>query len=166
MKPTVLILCTGNSCRSHLAEGSVESGPIRMNKQSVLFLCSHNAARSQIAEALLRKRAGDRFEVASAGLEPTEVHPVTIRVMNELGIDLSRHHANGLDGFLGKENFWESPSSSASARRKTALAFTRSHCSDCSGRLKTLARATALRTNRCRNSATCASRLKREFSNG
>jgi len=76
-----------------------------MSKHSVLFLCAHNAARSQMAEALLHKHAGDQFEVASAGLEPTEIHPMTIRVMNETGVDLSRHHAKGLDGILGKQTF-------------------------------------------------------------
>ncbi|ODU25228.1 MAG: protein tyrosine phosphatase [Verrucomicrobia bacterium SCN 57-15] len=76
-----------------------------MSKQSVLFLCAHNAARSQMAEALLRKHAGDRFDIMSAGLEPTTVHPLTVRVMNEVGLDLSEHRAKGLDGILGKRTF-------------------------------------------------------------
>ena len=76
-----------------------------MSKQSILFLCAHNAARSQMAEALLRKHAGDRFDVVSAGLEPTTVHPLTIRVLNEVGVDLSSHRAKGLDGILGKTTF-------------------------------------------------------------
>lgn len=76
-----------------------------MSKQSVLFLCAHNAARSQMAEALLRKHAGDRFDVTSAGLEPTAVDPLTVRVMNEVGVDLSGHRAKGLDGILGKNTF-------------------------------------------------------------
>ena len=73
-----------------------------MNKPSVLFLCAHNAARSQMAEALLRKHAGERFDVASAGLEPTTVHPLTIRAMNEVGVDISRQATKGLDGIMGK----------------------------------------------------------------
>ena len=66
----------------------------------VLILCTHNAARSQMAEALLRALAGDRFEVASAGTEATGVHPLAIRAMDEVGIDLSRHASKTLDRFL------------------------------------------------------------------
>lgn len=76
-----------------------------MNKQGVLFLCAHNAARSQMAEGLLRKHGGARFDVASAGLEPTEIHPLTVRAMNEAGLDMSGQRVKGLDGFLGKGNF-------------------------------------------------------------
>lgn len=57
--------------------------------QSVLFLCVHNSARSQMAEGLLRARAGDRFEAFSAGNEATEVRPLAIKAMAELGIDIS-----------------------------------------------------------------------------
>lgn len=76
-----------------------------MSKPSILFLCAHNAARSQMAEALLRKHAGERFEVVSAGLEPTEIHPLTIRVLNEVGVDVSSYRAKGLDGLMGKKSF-------------------------------------------------------------
>ena len=76
-----------------------------MNKQSILFLCAHNAARSQMAEELLRKHAADRFEVVSAGLEPTAVHPLTVRVLSEVGVDMSGHRAKGLDGLMGKKSF-------------------------------------------------------------
>lgn len=68
----------------------------------VLFVCTHNAARSQMAEALLRRLAGDRFRVASAGLEPTAVHPLTHRVLAEVGLDSSAQHAKGLHDFLGR----------------------------------------------------------------
>jgi arsenate reductase len=71
-------------------------------KQGVLFLCTHNAARSQMAEALLRHLAADRFEVYSAGLEPTAVHPLTRQVLIEAGIDVSGLHAKGVNEFLGK----------------------------------------------------------------
>lgn len=71
-------------------------------KPRVLFVCTHNAARSQIAEALLRKYAGDRFEVASAGLEPTEVHPLTRQVLAEVGVDPSGLVAKGAREFLGR----------------------------------------------------------------
>ena len=68
----------------------------------VLFLCTHNAARSQMAEAFLRHYAGDRFEVFSAGLAPTEVHPLTRQVLTETGLDPSRLRAKGLHDFLGR----------------------------------------------------------------
>ena len=59
----------------------------------VLFLCTHNAARSQMAEGLLRKTAGDRFEVESAGTAPRQVHPLAVVVMREIGIDVSGQRA-------------------------------------------------------------------------
>lgn len=72
-KPLVLILCTGNSCRSHLAEG------------------------------ILRAAAGDLFEVASAGSKPAGyVHPKAIAVMKELGIDISGHTSKHMNDFLGR----------------------------------------------------------------
>lgn len=61
-----------------------------MEKTKVLFICRHNAARSQMAEALLNNMAGDRFQAESAGLEPGELNPYAIRVMAEMGIDISR----------------------------------------------------------------------------
>lgn len=76
-----------------------------MTKQSVLFLCAHNAARSQMAEALLRKHGGERFDVVSAGLEPTTIGPLTVQVLNEVGLDVSGHRAKGLDGLMGKKSF-------------------------------------------------------------
>lgn len=73
-KPTVLILCTGNSCRSHLAEG------------------------------LLRAAAGDLLNVASAGSKPAGyVHPLSIAVLKEIGIDISAHHSKHMNEFLAGE---------------------------------------------------------------
>lgn len=72
-KPLVLILCTGNSCRSHLAEG------------------------------ILRAASGGAFRVASAGSKPAGyVHPLAIAVMKEIGIDISNHHSKHLDEFLNE----------------------------------------------------------------
>ena len=71
-------------------------------KPRILFLCTHNAARSQMAEALLRRHDGHRFEAASAGLEPTEVHPLTRRVLQEIDIDVSGLRAKGINESLGK----------------------------------------------------------------
>jgi arsenate reductase (thioredoxin) len=73
-----------------------------MSKQRVLFLCTGNSARSQMAEAFLRKYAGDVFEPHSAGLEPKGVNPLTVKVMNEAGIDISDQTSKGLESFLGK----------------------------------------------------------------
>lgn len=75
-----------------------------MTKPKVLFLCTANSARSQMAEAILRGRAGDRFDAYSAGLEPTQVHPYAVRVMAEVGIDIAGHRAKGVGEFLGKMN--------------------------------------------------------------
>jgi arsenate reductase (thioredoxin) len=73
-KPTVLILCTGNSCRSHLAEG------------------------------ILRAAAGDILNVQSAGSKPSNyVHPLSIKVMHEIGIDISKHHSKHMNDFLKQD---------------------------------------------------------------
>ncbi|MEI6758669.1 MAG: arsenate reductase ArsC [Chlorobium sp.] len=72
-------------------------------KQNVLFLCTGNSCRSQMAEGLLRHLAGERFEALSAGLEPNnEVHPLAIQVMQEIGIDISSQQPKAVDLFLGK----------------------------------------------------------------
>jgi arsenate reductase len=68
-------------------------------KQRVLILCTGNSARSQMAEGLLRHDAGDRFEVFSAGTRPTQVRPEAIAVMKELGIDISGQRSKGVDEF-------------------------------------------------------------------
>jgi arsenate reductase (thioredoxin) len=74
-------------------------------KTNVLFLCTGNSARSQMAEAFLRKYAGDRFEVFSAGLKPSTINPFTIRVMEEIDFDMAGHHAKSVRDFLGWSNF-------------------------------------------------------------
>jgi arsenate reductase len=75
------------------------------NKIKVLFLCTGNSARSQMAEAFLRKYAGDRFEVFSAGLEPTVVNPFAIQVMEEIGVNMSSHRSKSVSEYLGKVHF-------------------------------------------------------------
>lgn len=73
-KPLVLILCTGNSCRSHMAEG------------------------------ILRAAAGDLLNVQSAGSKPAGyVHPLAIKALAEIGIDISAHHSKHMDEFLTQE---------------------------------------------------------------
>lgn len=65
----------------------------------VLFLCTHNSSRSQMAEGLLRARGGAAYDVFSAGTEPRVIHPLAIKVMREIGIDISGHRAKSLDEF-------------------------------------------------------------------
>jgi arsenate reductase len=73
-KPTILILCTGNSCRSHLAEG------------------------------ILRRALGDGYEVQSAGSKPSGfVHPLAVKAMAEIGIDISAHRSKHLNEFLQQD---------------------------------------------------------------
>jgi arsenate reductase len=73
------------------------------NKKRVLILCTGNSARSQMAEGLLRHDGGEGFEVFSAGVEPSHVRPQAIEVMREIGIDISRHCSKSFDEFLGQE---------------------------------------------------------------
>ncbi|HWB00790.1 MAG TPA: arsenate reductase ArsC [Pirellulales bacterium] len=73
-----------------------------MSKPKVLFLCTGNSARSQMGEALLRHKAGDRFEAHSAGLEPKGVNPLTVRVLDEIGIDTSSLRSKGVEEYLGR----------------------------------------------------------------
>jgi arsenate reductase len=74
-------------------------------KPRVLFLCIENRARSQMAEALLRKHAGDQFEIHSAGFDPTPIHPYVYQVMEEVGLDLEGHYAKGVDEYFNKVYF-------------------------------------------------------------
>jgi arsenate reductase (thioredoxin) len=73
-----------------------------MPKPKVLFLCTHNSCRSQMAEGFLRHIARDRFEVESAGAVASEVNPDAIRVMKEVGIDISAQRSKDSSEFLGK----------------------------------------------------------------
>jgi arsenate reductase len=69
-------------------------------KKKVLMLCTGNSARSQMAEGLLRHLAGDHFEVHSAGTHPVGVNPLAIEAMRELGINISHHTSKSVDQFL------------------------------------------------------------------
>ncbi len=74
-----------------------------MNTQRVLFLCTGNSCRSHMAEGWLRKLGGDDFEVFSAGSKPAGyVHPLAIEAMQEVGIDISKHHSKSLEEFGGQ----------------------------------------------------------------
>ncbi len=71
-----------------------------MNKLIVLFVCTHNSSRSQMAEGSLRHLYGDHYEVHSAGTEPTGVSPLAIRVMHEIGINIENHTSKDVKEFL------------------------------------------------------------------
>jgi len=68
-------------------------------KKRVLFICTHNSARSQIAEAFLNTIYGDKYEAYSAGLEPAKINPYVIRVMTELGVDISKQRSKSIEEF-------------------------------------------------------------------
>ncbi len=71
-------------------------------RKRILILCTGNSARSQMAEVLLRHDAGDRFEVFSGGTKPSQVRPEAIAVIRELGIDISGHRSKNVDEFTGQ----------------------------------------------------------------
>jgi arsenate reductase len=72
------------------------------SRPRVVFICTGNSARSIMAEALLRHHAGDRFEVHSAGMEPKGVNPLTLRVLEEIGVDTQGLTSKSTGDFLGK----------------------------------------------------------------
>ena len=74
-------------------------------KPKVLFLCIENRARSQMAEAFLRAYAGDRFEVHSAGFEPSSIHPLVYEVMDEVGISLEGQRSKGVAEYFNEVYF-------------------------------------------------------------
>ena len=71
--------------------------------QKVLFLCTGNSCRSQMAEGLLRHFYRDRNEAYSAGINPTDLNPYAVRVMHEVGIDISHQRSKSVDEFLNRE---------------------------------------------------------------
>lgn len=73
------------------------------DRKRVLILCTGNSARSQMAEGLLREMGGNRFEVESAGVNPSRVRPEAVEAMREVGIDISGHRSKSADEFTGRE---------------------------------------------------------------
>ena len=71
-------------------------------KTRVLFLCTGNSCRSQMAEGFLRSYGGDVYEAHSAGINPTSVNPLAIQVMKEVGIDISQQHSKNVTGYVGQ----------------------------------------------------------------
>ena len=82
---------------------NVEAMNEKGKKERVLFICTHNSARSQMAEGILRALYGDQYEVFSAGTQPTKVNPYAIKVMAEIGIDISHHRSKSVEEFYGME---------------------------------------------------------------
>jgi arsenate reductase len=74
-------------------------------KIHVLFLCTGNSCRSQLAEALLRHHRGELFEPASGGTDPRPIHPLTLRVLEEKGISTAGLHSKNSAEFLGQRHF-------------------------------------------------------------
>jgi arsenate reductase len=74
-----------------------------MNKRRVLVLCTGNSARSQMAEGYLRRLAGERFEVFSAGTKPAGLNPNAVKVMAEAGIDISGHRSKSVEEFRDQQ---------------------------------------------------------------
>ena len=73
------------------------------DRKRVLILCTGNSARSQMAEGLLREAGGEGFEVHSAGVSPSRVRPEAVEAMREVGIDISAHRSKPADEFTGQE---------------------------------------------------------------
>lgn len=73
--------------------------------RKVLFLCTGNSARSQMAEAFLRKLAGEKYEAHSAGMQPKGLHPMTVQVMQEVGIDVSGQRSKSTREYMGRMIF-------------------------------------------------------------
>lgn len=72
-------------------------------RKRVLILCTGNSARSQMAEGILRHDGGERFEVESAGVSPSAVRPEAVEAMREIGIDISSHRSKSADEFVGQD---------------------------------------------------------------
>ena len=73
-----------------------------LKKEKIIFICTGNACRSQIAEGIMRHLAGDKFDVFSAGSYPTQVHPMSIKVMREVGVDIAFQSSDPISKFLNE----------------------------------------------------------------
>jgi arsenate reductase len=72
-------------------------------KQRVLILCTGNSARSQMAEGILRNLNGEKYDIESAGTQPSHVRPEAVAAMREIGIDISNHRSKSVDEFAGQD---------------------------------------------------------------
>jgi arsenate reductase (thioredoxin) len=71
-------------------------------KKKIIFICTGNSCRSQMAEGLMRDAVGENFDVLSAGSNPSKVHPAAIKVMNEWGIDIQNQKSKNVNNYLEK----------------------------------------------------------------
>jgi len=71
-------------------------------KQKIIFICTGNSCRSQIAEGILKNEASERFSVFSAGSHPSRLHPASVSVMQEWGIDISHHKSESINNYIDK----------------------------------------------------------------
>ncbi|MEJ2599355.1 MAG: MarR family transcriptional regulator [Anaerolineales bacterium] len=98
-----ILASTADALHPGLSAGQVagEAAAVSYPPARVLFLCTHNSARSQMAEGLLRAHSGGQVEAFSAGTEPSAVHPMAVRAMAEMGIDISNQRSKSLEVFAG-----------------------------------------------------------------
>lgn len=71
--------------------------------KKALFICTHNSARSHMAEGFLNALYGDRYSAFSAGTEPSKVNPYAVRILQEIGIDISDHRSKSVDEFVDQD---------------------------------------------------------------
>ena len=71
-------------------------------KKRVIFICIHNSGRSQMAEGFFRALGGDRYEVASAGIEAGKLNPLVVKSMAEVGVDISAHYSKKADDLIAQ----------------------------------------------------------------
>jgi protein-tyrosine-phosphatase len=102
-KVRTLFFSSGEALHPGLSEREVPTPDLSGGSIQILFLCTHNSARSQMAEAILRSRSHGQIEVFSAGTEPTEVHPLAIRAMTEMNIDIENHRSKSLVEYTGQD---------------------------------------------------------------
>ena len=96
-------LASGEALHPSLWTLEMNSTGLPLQPARVLFLCTQNSARSQMAEAILRSHSKGQIDVFSAGTEPAEVHPLAVRVMSQMNIDLRSHRSKSLEEFIGQD---------------------------------------------------------------
>ena len=72
-------------------------------KHKIIFICTGNSCRSQIAEGILKNEANNKFEVFSAGSNPSRLHPASVSVMQEWGIDISQYKSESINNYIDKD---------------------------------------------------------------